>query len=396
MSTQTSPAPSSRKKSAVTCGSQTPEVASIRPDTSRMSTRMRLPPETGVTSRERIRVTSGWERWRKASGRRRRPGRARIARRIQAASRGWESSRAPTAGSTRPSGESLVIAALSLGKRGPKPAAAPVPTIEDVSVPKASRRARRAETERTPRPLLSIVVPVYNGGPEIVGNIGTIRAAAGAGLAPEDVELLVVSDGSIDGTAERLLEARSDVDMRVIHYERNLGKGYAFKLGALAADGDWIALVDSDLDLDPAAVPSYLEIARRDEPDLAIGSKRHPASIVEYPRSRRVLSWGYQQLNRLLFGLNVRDTQVGLKVFRRQVAEEVFPLLLVKRFAIDLELLAVARALGFSRVRELPVRLDYKFSGSGVGWRAVARALWCTAAIFHRLRIIRTYQRKRS
>ena len=262
-------------------------------------------------------------------------------------------------------------------------------------MPKASRRARRAETERTPRPLLSIVVPVYNGGPEIVGNIGTIRAAAGAGLAPEDVELLVVSDGSIDGTAERLLEARSDVDMRVIHYERNLGKGYAFKLGALAADGDWIALVDSDLDLDPAAVPSYLEIARRDELDLAIGSKRHPASIVEYPRSRRVLSWGYQQLNRLLFGLNVRDTQVGLKVFRREVADEVFPLLLVKRFAIDLELLAVARALGFGRVRELPVRLDYRFTGSGVGSRAVARALWDTAAIFYRLRILRTYQRKR-
>jgi glycosyltransferase involved in cell wall biosynthesis len=264
-----------------------------------------------------------------------------------------------------------------------------------VTVPSASRDADRARDHAAPRPVLSVLIPVYNGGPEIVSNVETIRAAAGAGLAPEDIEILVVSDGSIDGTTERLLAARSDVDMRVIHYERNLGKGYAVKLGALAAHGDWVALVDADLDLDPSAVPAYLETARREELDLAIGSKRHPDSIVDYPRSRRVMSWGYQRLNRLLFGLDVRDTQVGLKVFRRAVAEEVFPLLIVKRFAIDLELLAVAHALGFSRVRELPVRLGYRFTGSGVGSRAVARALLDTAAIFYRLRILRTYQRKR-
>ena len=63
----------------------------------------------------------------------------------------------------------------------------------------------------------------------------------------------------------------------------------------------------------------------------------------------------------------MRDTQVGLKVFRREVADEVLPLLLVKRFAFDLELLAVARALGYGRMRELPVRLEYRFTGSGVG-----------------------------
>jgi hypothetical protein len=72
------------------------------------------------------------------------------------------------------------------------------------------------------------------------------------------------------------------------------------------------------------------------------------------------------------------------------------PLLVVKRFAFDLELLAVANAVGHGRVRELPVRLEYRFSGSGVGWRAVARALIDTAAVFYRLRVLRTYQRKRA
>jgi glycosyltransferase involved in cell wall biosynthesis len=255
--------------------------------------------------------------------------------------------------------------------------------------PAASARGLRAQ------PALTVVVPVYNGGPEIVHNVAVIRRSIEAGLPGEEIELIVVSDGSIDGTAERLLASRSETGARVIHYDRNLGKGYAVKLGTLASHGDWIAIVDADLDLDPESVPVFLATAQRENLDFAIGSKRHPDSEVHYPRSRRIASWCYQQANRLLFRLDVRDTQVGLKVFRREVADEVVPLLLVKQFAFDLELLAVARSLGFGRVRELPIRLDYRFTGSQVRSRAVVRALLDTAAIFYRLRILRTYQRKR-
>jgi hypothetical protein len=91
----------------------------------------------------------------------------------------------------------------------------------------------------------------------------------------------------------------------------------------------------------------------------------------------------------------VRDTQVGLKVFNRRVVDEVVPLLLVKQFAFDLELLAVATALGLDRVKEMPVRLEYRFTGSALGSTTVLRALWDTAAVFYRLRVLRTYQRKR-
>jgi glycosyltransferase involved in cell wall biosynthesis len=239
-----------------------------------------------------------------------------------------------------------------------------------------------------------VVVPVYNGGDEIVDNIGVIRRAITQELRPDDLELVIVSDGSIDGTAERLLETR-DRGTRVIHYDRNLGKGYAVKAGALASGGEWVALIDADLDLEPASIPSFLAVARAESLDFAIGSKRHPDSLVHYPRSRRVASWCYQRLNRVLFRLDVRDTQVGLKVFSRRVADDVVPLLLVKRYAFDLELLAVATALGYDRIRELPVKLDYRFTGSGVRSMAVLAALWDTAAIFYRLRILRTYDRKR-
>jgi hypothetical protein len=103
----------------------------------------------------------------------------------------------------------------------------------------------------------------------------------------------------------------------------------------------------------------------------------------------------FQQLVRLLFRLNVRDTQVGLKVFRREVADQVLPLLMVKRYAFDIELLAVARAFGFTRIAEMPVKLDYRFTGSGVRSRAVLRAVVDTFAVFYRLRILRYYQRRR-
>ena len=159
--------------------------------------------------------------------------------------------------------------------------------------------------------------------------------------------------------------------VRVIHYDRNLGKGYAVKAGSLAASGDWVGLCDSDLDLDPSALSAYLDVARSEGLDIAVGSKRHPDSVVRYPPSRRVGSWGFQLLTRLLFGLHVRDTQVGLKVFSREVADEIMPLLLVKQFAFDLELLAVSTALGRGRIREMPIA-----STTGLPAPESARARW--------------------
>lgn len=240
---------------------------------------------------------------------------------------------------------------------------------------------------------LSVVVPVFNQGGSIVENVGVIRERIAQGLG-EPFEIILVSDGSIDETEERLLEVEYD-EVRVFHYARNLGKGYAVKLGALEAGGKWVGLCDSDLDLDPGDLAGYVRVARENDLDFAIGSKRHPDSQVSYPRSRVLASWIFQQLVRAAFRLNVRDTQVGLKVFSRDVVDQVIPHLMVKRYAFDIELLAVGRAFGFERVQELPINLDYKFTGSGVRSRAVLRALIDVAAIFYRLRIIRYYQRRR-
>jgi glycosyltransferase involved in cell wall biosynthesis len=239
---------------------------------------------------------------------------------------------------------------------------------------------------------LSVVTPVFNGAAFIAENVEIIRRDLGAAGVP--YELIVVSDGSVDETVERALAA-GHPEVRVLHYDRNLGKGYAVKLGLLAARAPYVGFIDSDLDLHPAELPRYHQAMREQGFDAAIGSKRHPESRVEYPRRRRFYSWLYQQLIRVLFRLDVRDTQVGIKVFRRELIDAVVPHLLVKRYAFDLELLAVAHDSGFRRIVELPVRLEYGFTGTtGISPLAVAQALVDTAAIFYRLRILRYYRRR--
>jgi glycosyltransferase involved in cell wall biosynthesis len=241
-------------------------------------------------------------------------------------------------------------------------------------------------------PQLSVVTPVFNGAAFIAENVEIIRRDLGAAGLP--YELIVVSDGSVDDTVEEALAAGHS-DVRVLHYDRNLGKGYAVKLGLLAARAPYVGFIDSDLDLHPAELLRFHEAIREQGLDAAIGSKRHPDSQVDYPWRRRVYSWLYQQLIRALFRLDVRDTQVGIKVFRRELVDAVVPHMLVKRYAFDLELLAVANDAGFRRIAELPVRLDYGFKGTtGISPLAVAQALVDTAAIFYRLRILRYYGRR--
>ena len=243
-------------------------------------------------------------------------------------------------------------------------------------------------------PVLSIVAPAFNQASTIEATLREIlRRLDSRGL---DFELIVVSDGSRDDTfgAARRLEA-SDPRVRVIGYDRNLGKGFAVRTGSLAARGAWVAWIDSDLDLDPSRVADFLARAQAEDLDVVVGSKRHPDSDVVYPGRRRAYSWLYQLLVRGLFSLDVRDTQVGMKLFRREVLDRVLPVVLVKRYAFDLEVLAVARHFGFRRIVESPITLHYRFTGSGVGWRAIANALWDTAAVFYRLRLRRYYDRQR-
>jgi len=239
---------------------------------------------------------------------------------------------------------------------------------------------------------LSVVVPAYREGRRIYANL--TRLVGELDKLNVTYEVVVVSDGNTDATVREALRVESRA-VRVFHYPMNVGKGFALSCGVDQSVGDLITFIDADMELDPANIKGFIDLMKSSDCDAVIGSKRHPLSSVAYPRLRRYQSASYQLLVRLLFGLNVRDTQTGLKLFRRRVLEEAVPLLAIKRFAFDLELLVVARLLGYVKVCEAPIHLEYQFE-STVNFGSAWRALWDTAAIFYRLRILHYYQRRRS
>ena len=237
---------------------------------------------------------------------------------------------------------------------------------------------------------LTTIVPAYRQEHTIVEDIRNIdQALQSLGI---DYEILVVVDGFVDGTYERAKTMES-TRTRVLGYARNAGKGHAVRLGMQHATGDLVAFLDAGMDLDPGGLAHCVAIIEETGVDIVVGSKRHPQSLVHYPALRRCYSAMYQALVWVLFGLNVRDTQVGLKVFRRQVINDVEPLLLVKRFAFDVELLVVARLMGYTRISEAPITLNHGRFPSSIRARSIIEMLWDTMAVYYRARILRYYQR---
>lgn len=239
---------------------------------------------------------------------------------------------------------------------------------------------------------ISVVMPAYNEASHIVSNVlETARTLSEFGY---DFEIIVVDDGSPDKTylqAARLLASHPE-RVRVVHYAENCGKGNALMCGTAYARGDFVLFLDADMDLHPIQLPTFFGIMDATGADVVIGSKRHAASKVDYPALRRLYSWTYYGVVNMLFGLPVKDTQTGMKLFRREVLDRVFPRVLVKRFAFDIELLANAHRLGY-KIESAPVTLEFQRVAGRINWGDVYKILVDTAAIFYRMRILRYYDR---
>jgi len=240
--------------------------------------------------------------------------------------------------------------------------------------------------------MLSVLMPAYNEAHSIAENVcETVETMQLLGKA---FEIVVIDDGSLDGThaaASSVLRAWPD-HVRVVRCSRNEGKGNALICGAWYSKGEYVAFLDADMDLHPEQLASFFAIMKSRDADVVIGSKFHPASKVDYPPLRRVYSFFYYMLVRTLFGLPVRDTQTGIKLFKRSVLDRVLPRVLVKRFAFDLELLANVHHLGY-RIVEAPVTVNFQRVGSRLRLGAVWNVFLDTLAIFYRMKILRYYDR---
>jgi len=241
--------------------------------------------------------------------------------------------------------------------------------------------------------LLSVIVPAYKQERTIVKDLQNIEQVLKQ--IRYDYELICVVDGKVDRTFEKAKKISSP-KIKVITYEQNRGKGYAVRYGMAKAKGDLVAFIDSGMDINPNGISMLLEHMVWYDSDVVVGSIRHSASkVIGYPLKRKVFSIGYHLLTRSLFGLRITDSQRGVKIFKREVLEKVLPRLLVKRFAFDIEILAVAYRLGFKKIHDGPVEMDARrFRYSSITTATVASMFLDTMAIFYRLNILRYYDSK--
>ncbi len=229
-------------------------------------------------------------------------------------------------------------------------------------------------------------MPAFNEANCIMKSISDVKRQFS--LVSPDYEIIVVDDGSTDDTRSTV-EGLADGRVKIVGYGVNQGKGHALRLGFLQATGEFTFMLDSDSEIQPKELVEY--VSALESADIVIGSKRHPLSTVRTPVARRFLSLGFNLLEQILTGVKASDTQAGLKAARSRVLYKILPLLSVKKYAFDAELLAVASILDY-RIQELPVSIDLRASFS---LRKVFRMLIDLMGIAYRLRIRHWYQKNK-
>jgi dolichol-phosphate mannosyltransferase len=201
---------------------------------------------------------------------------------------------------------------------------------------------------------LDVVIPAHDEERRIDRTLCAYRSICSS----HNIRFLVALDDCRDGTAD-IVRGHAAEDPRVeLHEYRRLGKGGVIMETFRRSNAELVGFVDADCATPPTELLRLAEAAA--QADGAIASRWHPAAILPAPRplSRRLASASFAFWVRHLFGLPYTDTQCGAKVLRREVAEAVVPLLSSRDFLFDVDLLLVARALGFAIVEVPTIWID--------------------------------------
>ena len=214
---------------------------------------------------------------------------------------------------------------------------------------------------------LSIIIPAYNERSRLPATLNRVidyMKVAGWGAW----EIVVVDDGSSDGTAE-VAEAAHDANacVRVLRNPGNRGKGYAVRHGMLESKMDWRLLTDADLSAPIEELEKLWNAVKDGAAEVAIGSRALDRSLIAVHQTgfRETAGKMFNLVMQICIGLRLRDTQCGFKLFRGDVADLVFARQQIERFGFDVEALFVAQNLGY-RIAEIPVRWSH-VEGSKVG-----------------------------
>jgi glycosyltransferase involved in cell wall biosynthesis len=201
---------------------------------------------------------------------------------------------------------------------------------------------------------ISIIIPAYNEEKRLPASLVKVREYL-AGSRWDFSEVVVVNDGSRDGTAKVAREA----GVRVVENPGNRGKGYTVKHGMLEARGEWVLYTDADLSAPIGELEKLWAAAERAGAQVAIGSRALDRSLVgvHQPRVRELVGRAFNVMMRMVTGLPFRDTQCGFKLFEARAAQEIFSRQQLDGFGFDVEVLYVAQRLGYRSI-EVPVRWD--------------------------------------
>ena len=220
---------------------------------------------------------------------------------------------------------------------------------------------------------LSVVVPVYNELATIEEIVRRIRAV------PLHKEIVLVDDGSTDGTRDQLQAMAGQEDLRILFHERNRGKGAALRTGFAHATGQIVVIQDADLEYHPSQYPQLVQPIVEGMADVVYGSR------FKSEGPHRVLYFWHYVANRLLTtlsnmftDLNLTDMETCYKVFRREVIEEVLPTLKQDRFGIEPELTAKVARRSY-RIYETGISYSGRTyqEGKKIGLKDAFQALWC-------------------
>ncbi|HVX64415.1 MAG TPA: glycosyltransferase family 2 protein [Pirellulales bacterium] len=221
--------------------------------------------------------------------------------------------------------------------------------------------------------VLSVVIPVFNE----LQTIGEVVQRVRSSGVP--VEMIIVDDGSTDGTRELLKSWQDEPDMKIIMHEVNQGKGSALRTGFSHASGDVVIVQDADLEYDPAEFEKLIQPIVDDVADVVFGSRFTGDN-------QRVLYFWHSVGNKVLTllsnamtNLNLTDMETCYKAFRRDVIQRIAPTLREQRFGIEPELTAKVAAMPGIRVYERPITYQGRTYAEGkkITWRDGFRALYC-------------------
>lgn len=209
-------------------------------------------------------------------------------------------------------------------------------------------------------PYLSIVIPAYNEESRIGSTLeGTFRY-----LDEQDYssEVIVVDDGSTDGTAREVLgySAGAGGRLKLMENPGNRGKGYSVRNGMMAAEGEILLFYDADLATPTSEIVKVISPIEEGRYDVVFGSRALDRSLIGTRQSalRELIGRAGNWVQFFITGLRFRDTQCGFKAFRREAARSIFPLQTIDGFGFDPEILFIGRKQGW-RMLETPVRWNH-------------------------------------